>query len=74
MERVYENLDLISVAEAAERLHVGRGTIYMLLKDEKNGLKGFRINRTWKIPSASVEEFILRRSSLVQEHSKHAVM
>lgn len=59
-----DEMELITVEEAAERLHVGRGTLYKLLNDKTNGIKAFRINRTWKIPAKSINEFIERKSGL----------
>lgn len=55
---------LLTVQEAATWLGIGKGTLYKLLKDKNNGIKAFRINRVWKIPMASINEFILRRSGL----------
>ena len=57
-----DKMEIISVEEAAERLNIGRGSLYKLLKDSV--IKAFRINRTWKIPAASIEEYIKRKSGL----------
>lgn len=60
-----DKMEIISVEEAAERLNIGRGSLYKLLKDRDSGIKAFRINRTWKIPAASIEEYIKRKSGLM---------
>lgn len=59
-----DKMEIISVEEAAERLNIGRGSLYKLLKDRDSVIKAFRINRTWKIPDASIEEYIKRKSGL----------
>lgn len=59
-----DKMEIISVEDATERLNVGRGTLYKLLKDKQNGIKAFQINRIWKIPAASIEEYIQRKSGL----------
>ena len=56
----YNNNYLISIEEACENLHCGKSTVYGLLQSGK--LKGFRINRRWKIPRDSVQRFIIEQS------------
>ena len=48
--------DIMTVAEAAEALGIGRNRIYELLMSKE--LKGFRIGRMWKIPRESVEIYV----------------
>lgn len=47
---------LITVDELCELLMIGRNAAYQLLNSGK--IKCFRINRVWKIPRASVNEYI----------------
>lgn len=48
--------DLLTIDELCEALMVGRNTAYRLLNSRC--LKAFRIGRCWKIPKASVQEFL----------------
>lgn len=48
--------DIMTVAETAESLGVGRNRIYELLSSRE--LKGFRIGRMWKIPRESLELYV----------------
>lgn len=48
--------DIMTVAEAAEALGIGRNRVYELLMSKE--LKGFRIGRMWKIPRESVELYV----------------
>lgn len=50
-----DKMEIIFVEEAAERLNIGRESLYKILKDRDSGIKAFRINRTWKIPADSIE-------------------
>lgn len=50
-----DKMEIISVEEAAERLNIGRESLYKILKDRDSGIKAFRINRTWKISADSIE-------------------
>lgn len=54
--------DIISFEEFMESLSIGRSTAYQLLNSGE--IKAFRIGRHWKIPRASVTEYIARKSSL----------
>lgn len=47
---------LITVEELCDLLMIGRNAAYQLLNSGK--IKCFRINRVWKIPRASVNEYI----------------
>ena len=51
---------LITVDELCELLMIGRNAAYHLLNSGK--IKCFQINRVWKIPHASVNEYIREQS------------
>ncbi len=51
---------LISIDDACSDLHCGRTTVYNLLRSGE--LKGFRINRRWKIPKESIQQFIIKQT------------
>ena len=53
---------IMSVAEACEALHVGKNTIYELIKSGKIG--GFRTGRTWKIKRDDLSHFILQEAKI----------
>lgn len=54
--------DLITLDEFMEMLNIGRTTAYQLLNSGE--VKAFRIGRYWKIPRASVTEYVSRKSNL----------
>ena len=54
MENTSETL--MTIEDVCEELMVGRNAVYQLLESRK--LKGFRIGRIWKIPRASIAEYI----------------
>ena len=54
--------ELISLEEFMENLNIGRTTAYHLLNSGE--VKAFRIGRYWKIPRASVTEYVSRKSNL----------
>ena len=54
--------DLINVDELCEWLMIGKTTAYNLLASGE--IKCFRINRIWKIPRASVNDYIRKKSQL----------
>jgi len=54
--------DLVTVDDLCEMLSIGKNAAYNLLSS--GNLKAFRLNRVWKIPKVSVEEYILENSSL----------
>lgn len=60
MYNEYSSEFLISIDEACEDLHCGKSTVYNLLRSKQ--LKGFRINRRWKIPKEAIAEFIVAQS------------
>lgn len=55
-------LTVLSVADVAEYLCVGKNRVYELLNAGK--LKGFRIGITWKISQIALETYILNASKL----------
>lgn len=58
---MFEGYDeILTVAEVMEILYVGKNTVYHLLN--RGELKAFRIGKTWKIPKACLEEFIIRKN------------
>ena len=48
--------DILTVDDLCEVLRIGKNAAYKLINSGK--LKCYRINRTWKIPRQSVEEYI----------------
>ena len=55
-------LTVLSVADVAEYLCVGKNRVYELLNTGK--LKGFRIGVAWKISQVALEAYILDASKL----------
>ena len=55
-------MDLLTVEELCDTLMIGKNAAYQLLASGK--IKCFRINRIWKIPKISVNEYILHQSNL----------
>ena len=53
--------DVITVEEACEILNLGRNSMYRLLKNGE--ITAFQCGSTWKIPKASIEEFIIKKCS-----------
>lgn len=51
--------DILSVGDICEILFIGRNRVYELLNEGL--LKGFRVGRTWRIPKASLETYIVQR-------------
>ena len=60
-----KDLDLMSVSEACQRLHVSRNTVYNLL--ESGDLKGFKVGRMWRIPDGSIWNYIILRNKKLEE-------
>ena len=48
--------DILTVDDLCEVLRIGKNAAYKLINSGK--LKCYRINRIWKIPRQSVEEYI----------------
>lgn len=55
-------MDLLTVEELCDTLMIGKNAAYQLLASGK--IKCFRINRIWKIPKISVNEYILHQINL----------
>lgn len=54
--------DILTIAEIAETLYIGKNRVYELL--ENGSIKGFRIGRVWKVPKEALREYILSQSGL----------
>ena len=54
--------DIMTVAEVAAFLGVGKNRIYELLNE--GTIKGFRMGRTWKICKLALEKYIREASGL----------
>lgn len=54
--------DIMTVAEVAAFLGVGKNRIYELLNE--GTIKGFRMGRTWKISKLALEKYIKEASGL----------
>ena len=60
---MFENYDdVLTVEEACEALKIGYNAMYELLNAGK--LKGYRNGRVWRIPKASLVEYIQSSSKL----------
>ena len=60
---MFENYDdILNVEEACEALKIGYNAMYELLNAGK--LKGYRNGRVWRIPKASLVEYIQSSSKL----------
>ena len=59
-----DRTDLVTIDELCEILMVGKNTAYNLLKS--GSIKSFKINRIWKIPRISIDEYIKKQSNLIQ--------
>ena len=55
-------IDIMTVAEVAAFLGVGKNRIYELLN--KGTIKGFRMGSTWKISKLALEAYIREASGL----------
>lgn len=55
--------DVITIKELCDILMIGRNRAYELLKTKE--IHGFRIGRIWKIPKASVEEYLRKSANLL---------
>lgn len=54
--------DIMTVAEVAAFLGVGKNRIYELLNE--GTIKGFRMGKTWKISKLALEKYIREASGL----------
>lgn len=57
-----DSTDIMTVAEVAAFLGVGKNRIYELLNE--GTIKGFRMGRTWKISKLALEKYIREASGL----------
>lgn len=55
-------MDILSVADVAEYLGVGKNRVYELLKNKS--IKGFRMGSTWKISRLALNTYIREVSGL----------
>ena len=60
--------DLLNIDEACEIMQMSRNTLYKLLQSKE--IKAFQINRIWKIPRKSIENYCLKHSGLWSGNSK----
>lgn len=61
--KIFESYDdILTVEEACEALKIGYNAIYGLLNTGK--LRGYRNGRVWRIPKASLVEYIQSSSKL----------
>lgn len=54
--------ELISIDDVCDALNIGKNTAYDLLKSGE--IKSFRIGRVWKIPKASMQEYITSHTDI----------
>ena len=54
-----ENNEIMQIEEVMEYLNIGKNTMYGLLKSGE--LNAFKIGKVWKIPKASVEDYVRRK-------------
>lgn len=51
--------EIMQIEEVVEYLNIGKNTMYGLLKSGE--LNAFKIGKVWKIPKASVEDYVRRK-------------
>lgn len=54
--------DIMTAEEACQALRMGYNRLYEILKNGK--LKAYRNGRIWRIPKASVKEYIMEQARL----------
>lgn len=54
-----DSSSLVTIDELCEILMIGKNTAYSLLKS--GAIKSFKINRVWKIPRSSIDEYITKQ-------------
>ena len=63
MYEYFDNVDeILNIDQFCELLDVGKSTGYKLLKSGR--VKSFKIGKVWKVPTKSVEEFVLASVNL----------
>lgn len=56
---MFENYDdIMEIDEIAEALHIGRNSVYELLRDGK--IRSMKNGRNWVVPKFCVEEYVRR--------------
>lgn len=55
--------DVLTVDEFCESLKIGKNIAYRLLNSGE--IHAFRIGRSWKIPKAAVQEFLLQHKTVL---------
>ena len=60
-----KELELMTVKEVCERLHISRNTAYSLLK--KGDLEGVKVGRMWRIPDKSIWNYITLNNKRMEE-------
>lgn len=54
--------DIMEIDEIAEALHIGRNSVYDLLRSGK--IKSMKNGRDWKVPKICVEQYVRERCNL----------
>ena len=54
-----DNNEIMQIEEVMGYLNIGKNTMYGLLKSGE--LNAFKIGKVWKIPKASVEDYVRRK-------------
>lgn len=54
-----DSSSLVTIDELCEILLIGKNTSYSLLKS--GAIKSFKINRVWKIPCSSIDDYITNK-------------
>lgn len=54
--------DILTAEEACEAIRVGQNAMYELLNSHK--LKAYKNGRTWRIPKASLTQYILENAKI----------
>ena len=60
-----KDLDLMSVSEVCERLHISRNMAYSLLK--RGDLEGVKVGRMWRIPDRSIWNYIMLNNKRMED-------
>lgn len=58
--------EILNVEELVEILYIGKNAAYDLLNSGE--LKAFKIGRIWKIPKASLNEYINKKCGLLARY------
>lgn len=63
------NSNLLTIEALCERLHVCRNTAYRLLAAQV--IPAFKVGKSWRIPTDSVEAFIVNQMNSKKEENLH---